>query len=110
MLIYLGQPYTDANPKIQEARYEAAREFVATQVSVRQSLVLYSPIVHWHTIAQDFSLPEDADFWWSQNKIMLQKADMLWVLNLQGWKQSKGLRQEIEYAFFRGIPIEHKKV
>ena len=58
---------------------------------------LYSPIVHWHDIANKHDLEKDVDFWWGYNFPVLKMADEILLIKLDGWDQSKGVEREINY-------------
>lgn len=99
--IYLASPYSHADPAIREARYRAAVKYVA-KLS-RAGVTVYSPVVHYHCVAADHKLPTDAAFWRRHNGRMLFAAHELRILRLDGWRESKGVAQELEWA--RGIEI-----
>ena len=94
--IYLATPYTHKRIDIMEERYEAACKAVGE--IVRMGHLAYSPIVHWHPVAVRQDLPRDVIFWQKYNQSFLDWADELWVKAMAGWSESKGLRQEIDYA------------
>ncbi len=63
-------------------------------------------------LIQDTSIGNDHDFWMTQYLYWMDFCDKLVVLCLWGWKESKGLKQEIRYANSLGIdvkyvPVEH---
>jgi len=107
-MIYLASPYSHPDPAIQEERYREALQCV--HYYAKRGLVVYSPIVHWHNVAKEFELPGDAAFWAKQNQAMLEKASQIIVLNIEGWKESKGLDQEIGWAEMLNIPISFTHV
>ena len=102
--IYLGSPYTSSDQGKQHMRYGAAARAVVHLL--REGVHVYSPIVHWHQLALDYSLPKDFAYWESYNKAMLEPASMLMILKLDGWKESRGLDGEIQFATRKSIPIE----
>jgi hypothetical protein len=102
--IYLGSPYSSEDQAKQHHRYRCACR--ATVYLLNQGIHVYSPIVHCHEIAKDFGLPKDFDFWKEYNFAMLENANLLMILKLDGWKDSKGLDGEIGFATRKSIPIE----
>ena len=102
--IYLGSPYHATDQAKQYMRYRAAARAIVHLLN--QGVHAYSPIVHCHELAKDFQLPKDWEFWKSYNEAMLAPAAMLMILKLNGWKDSKGLDNEIGFATRKGIPIE----
>jgi len=95
-LIYLASPYTHKDPQVQQQRYELAMEAVAE--FLRQGEFVYSPIVHCHEMAKRHSLPTDYQFWWNYNVDFMDSAQSIYVLCIDGWKESAGVRKEIEFA------------
>lgn len=101
--IYLASPYTDPDPSVMERRYMVARRELG--LLLRRGEHVYSPIVHCHHIAEDCELPRGWDFWWDFNKAMLAPARELRVLKLKGWRESVGVREEINFAYTKGKPV-----
>lgn len=104
-MIYLASPYTHADPAVMEQRYEDVLEVVASLAA--SSLVVYSPIVHFHEVAKKYNLPRDYAFWQIQNIGMLKKADYVMVLRLEGWETSVGICGELEQANALHIPVTY---
>ena len=94
--IYLASPYSDPERHIRFLRYTLACKTVATLYM--KGVTVFSPIVHCHYIAGQYNLPTDADFWWKHNKEMLDKAYALYILDIDEWQHSEGVRQEIKEA------------
>lgn len=96
--VYVGCPYTHKDPKVVEDRVRIATKLAAFIMS--KGHVVFSPLTHSHTIA-DFLPPEDRfsqEFWMGQDLPMLEACDVLAVLMLPGWEESKGLNTEIQAA------------
>ncbi len=102
-MIYLASPYTHKDKATEEGRYHAAMAACASYAENGEHV--YSPIVHWHNIANLYDLPTDAKFWHDHNMHMLAKADSLHILNIDGYLRSKGIQAEISEAKRLGIPV-----
>lgn len=102
---YLASPYSHPRAEVRHERYEAVR--LATYRLCLAHRIVYSPILHFHDLAETFRTPFDADYWWTHNRTMLYHAGCLLVLMLDGWKNSVGVRQEIEYAESHNIPVSY---
>lgn len=100
--IYLASPYTHADPAVVQQRHDTVMEFVAEQLA--HKVWIYSPIVHCHELSLRHTLPGDFEFWKEYNFAMLAKASHLWVLALDGWDSSKGVRAELDLAAQLSIP------
>lgn len=105
-MIFLASPYRDPDPAVRYWRYEQAVLFCADHV-LRGSRPIYSPIVHWHPVAQHrLGLHEkDTAFWMALNRPMLEICDELWVLRLAGWRESEGVAAEIALIKSFGRPV-----
>ncbi len=102
-MIYLASPYSHNNPAIEEARFRMTRVYVAGKV--KQGLALFSPIVYCHQFAREFGYPGDAKFWLDFNTRMMKAASMVEVLQLDGWRNSRGVAFEIDFAKELNIPV-----
>lgn len=106
-MIYLASPYSDPDPKVQEARWKAACR--AASEMMRAGEHIFSPIAHTHPIAE-FGLPGGWDFWEAYDREMLRACCELRVLMLDGWKTSKGVNAEVDIATEMGIPVRFVEV
>ena len=73
--------------------------------AMKQKMVVFSPIVYCHPLAEKFTLPGDATYWKYFNNHMMRKAEAVHVLHLMGWRESKGVQYEIMMAEELGINI-----
>lgn len=101
--IYLASPYSHETKAIEQQRYEQVSETVV--MLLRANLHVYSPIVHCHELASRFNLSGSFSFWKDYNFAMLEPAVGIFVLKLEGWKGSKGVRAEMDYASTHGIEL-----
>lgn len=105
MKIYLTTCYTHHCKVKRIERFNKVNEAAANLMA--QGHVVFSPISHSHQIA-DHLPPEkltDHEFWMEQYLPLLDWADKLYVLRLPGWKESKGVFTEINYAVDNDKPI-----
>jgi hypothetical protein len=94
--IYLGSPYSHPDPLVRETRYLQAMQALQTMLACR--IWAYSPITHCHELAKIWNMPTDGKFWQEYNFQMLRSSKGLFVLKLEGWAKSEGLREEIAYT------------
>lgn len=104
-LAYLSSPYTHADQNIISLRYEEALR--ATIWGWKQGYLVFSPVVYTHQIA--VLTPEVDQHWrWLEFDLrILDICDELWVLMLDGWKESQGVAREMKEAKRRGILIKY---
>jgi hypothetical protein len=104
-LIYLASPYNHAKASMRAVRYQAV--LTATADLMRAGRIVYSPIVHNHPIAiSDEGLPRDWEYWKQFDEVILSRCDRLWILTIDGWRESVGIKGEIEIAQNLQLPIE----
>ena len=103
-MIYLASPYTDPEPAHETFRYVCACK--AAAYLMQKGHVVFSPIAHSHGIAR-FVMGHTHDFWMTQDLPFLDFAAKMIVLTLPGWEKSRGIKQEIEHARDKGIPVEY---
>lgn len=101
---YIASPYSANDLLTQRKRYIEAVNFTHW-VAFNVGLTPFSPVVHWHEIAQMHNLPTDAATYMRLNNDMLDEAKYLYVLAIYGWDQSLGVAVEMERAARRHISI-----
>jgi len=100
--VYLASPYSDPDPAVREARYEAACRTAAHLMW--QGRIVFSPISHSHGIPQ-YDLPVNWNFWEACDRQHLDVCSEVVVLMLDGWEQSRGVQAEIAIARELGKPV-----
>ena len=103
--MYLASPYSHPDPFVREYRYLRAMQ--AMSRLLKEGIHVYAPIVHCHELAKVVDMPRTADFWRDYNFTMLRCAESLGVLMMDGWKESKGMAEEIEEATSCNILINY---
>jgi nucleoside 2-deoxyribosyltransferase len=101
--IYLASPYTGTSEQ-QADRFDIVCQ-VAGKIILDRKFPVFSPIAHSHPIATRCDLSGEHDFWIDQNRAWLEWADEVWVAMIDGWKDSKGVQWEVEYAKAHGMPV-----
>lgn len=108
MKIYLASPYSHHVKAVRSDRFRAACK--AAAVVIKKGHYCFSPIAHSHNIADYLENHNDSSFWLKQDLSFLDSwADELWVLMLDGWKESKGIAAEVKHAAGL-LPIKYIKV
>ena len=96
--VYLASPYTHEQYLVRALRTRAAAR--AAGVLLKAGYLVFSPIVHGHLIAiySEFPVPIDYSYWESLNEEFILWSDALYILTLDGWEDSIGIKREIEIA------------
>ena len=79
-----------------KTRFLLAEQVTATLL--QRSIWVYSPIVHCHELAQKHTLPTTFEYWQQYNIDMLRRCDELCVIDIPGWRESKGVTGELTIA------------
>lgn len=103
-LIYLASPYSHPSAGARLARFNQACRYASKLIL--KGVPIFSPIAHTHPIAQ-YALPTGWTFWARYNILWLDACSELWVLMLDGWKESKGIAGEIAIMRGLGKPIKY---
>ncbi|MGE4157628.1 MAG: DUF1937 family protein [Planctomycetota bacterium] len=101
-MIYLAGPYTDSDPAVREARFQGACRQAAEML--RCGIPVWSPIAYSHALVAH-GLPLDWEFWERFDRAFLEICSEVWVLMLDGWRESKGVQAEIGIAGELGKPV-----
>lgn len=100
MLIYLAAPYGHEDPVVMAQRREAIT--AATKRMIRGGLRVFSPITYSAELHPDGEPP---DGWYEFDLEFVRRSDMVAVLTLPGWKESRGVGLEIDLAEELGLPV-----
>ena len=103
--IYLASPFTHEDFVVRLARKKVVTECSARLLSEGQ--LVFSPIVYGAMLAEGKSpLPVSWDFWEKLDASFLKNwATELWVLKMEGWEKSVGIREEISIAEELNLPV-----
>jgi len=102
-MIYIATPYTHDDKRIEQLRFDLVTLVAARLIA--KGLHIYSPITHCHPIAQAFDTGTDWETWRDMDLYMLGVCAELWVLKIDGWEHSEGVRCEIAAAKHCGIEL-----
>jgi len=104
--IYLASPYSHPDLAVRVARFNAACK-AAAQLMLAGAVV-FCPIAHSHPISTWMRDDEQSHGMWMKQDIpLLARASGLAVLQIDGWLESRGVQEEIEYALANAIPVKY---
>ena len=101
--IYLAAPYSHPDLQIREIRVQQVSRAAAQLM--RDGHCVFSPLSHSHPIANHIGNHLEHDFWLNQCLPFIPWCDELWVMQLDGWEDSRGIEMEIEAASKAGKDI-----
>ena len=103
--LYLASPYTSPDPIVRNSRVELA-SIIAARL-MEQGYVVFSPITHSHRVADHLHHrnARSHEFWMAQCLPMLEALDCMMILPMEGWRESRGIAEELAFARSNDIPI-----
>jgi hypothetical protein len=102
-LIYLSAPYT-TGPESTTERQTAIDKATAWLME-HSGAYIFSPITYEKPLKDVYGANRDWDFWGPKDAEMVARCDELWVLCLNNWENSKGVRFEIDEAHKFNKPV-----
>jgi len=94
--VFVISPYTHDNPVVVQERVEKAETFLVNLTL--EGKIAYSTIVAMHHLTKNHTLPTNYAFWRNHCRTMIASAKEVYVLCLDGWKESTGVADEIKIA------------
>lgn len=102
--IYLGCPYTHSDPEIMEQRAKIAT-VMAGYYMKKHNYLVFSPVTQGHEICK-YGVNHEFEAWKEMDLSIIKNwANEFHYLPLEGYRESKGLRQEFEFAKKHGLVI-----
>lgn len=104
--IYLASPYSSEDAKLRMYRHRLAQHF--TQKHLEQGLIMFSPIVNGVALTKNDERIWGFAHWHDYDLSFLRQwATELWVMCIDGWKESVGVQEEIRTAEEIGLPVRY---
>lgn len=104
-LAYLAVPYSNPDKNVMTARFMAANK--VSGILINKGYHIFSPISHTHPIAEMYDLPRDAEYWKKFDYAYIVNCNRMFVLMIDGWKESVGVQMEIGIAKELNVPVEY---
>lgn len=103
-MIYLACPYWHEDPIIRNDRAELAS--LAAAMLMDAGFTVFSPLSHGDAVRKHLPGGNRPHEWWMKQDIdILARCDEMFVLPLEGWEFSKGVREEISFCKLTKKPI-----
>jgi len=94
--VYIASPYSAETAQQMEGRFLEIVKHMGHILAC--GVRAYSPIVHNHPIAVTHMLPHGWDFWKPFDEFYIAGHEHFAIMQMFGWKESKGIAAEIEIA------------
>jgi hypothetical protein len=102
-MFYLTGPYSHPDLAVRCLRFNQMN-IIAGKL-MKDGYHIFSPISHWHPIAEAVFLYTDPRLWESYNLSVLDRCTRLVVAMLPGWAASEEIHLELEFAKSINLPI-----
>jgi hypothetical protein len=102
-MIFVAQPYYHDDPKIRQERVRLGAQYCGALL--KQGQMCVSPVMLGTAILEHVDLPGDFSFWDKISFELLEKSTVIYVLMLEGWDKSRGVKAEIERARHLGKSV-----
>ena len=99
-LIYLATPFSHPDPAISQHRLENVNRYAAHLLG--RGKLVFPPLSHGAPID---SREVPGSVWYELGPRILKGCDELWLLALDGWEDSEGVRMELALARQLDIPV-----
>lgn len=107
-LVYVASPFSSDSPWKEEHNFSLATKWIGRLQVENPDCALFAPITQSYTLKQfEPDLGTTFAFWANIDYTFLGKSDELWVLTMDGWKESIGVQAEIKFAEENNIPIKY---
>lgn len=103
--IYLASPYSHDDPAIKEQRFDVVCRLTGALMNL--GMLIYSPIAHSHSVNTRCGFNGTWEFYERSDRAMIGGSRKLIVACIDGWRESKGVKAEIEIARDLGMPLEY---
>ena len=104
-MIYLASPYSHSIRAVRNDRFRLVAWWAARLRVEYLGYFFYSPVCHSHPIAEYMGNYNDGRYWLRECMVMIPWFDELWVLKLDGWGVSSGIREEVARAEGLYMPV-----
>ena len=101
LLVYFSSPYSHLDPEIVLARYAEIRDITELVIREVPGIVPFSPIAYTH----QFEHIENVDWLTRIDFRFLHACDVAMIVEMDGWSDSVGISEEIQYCEKNDIPI-----
>ena len=105
-MIFVSGPYSTPEAEVKKARVKA---IASACIKIMESgNMAISPLTFGLSLIEksEQNLPDNYEFWDRFCREFVGTADEMWVLALDGYETSTGVKAEIEAAIARDIPVK----
>lgn len=94
--VYIASPYSHPIKRVRTLRFQCAMAAVAEMF--KRGYDPYSPIVHWHTVAEFYGIEKGFKTFKIINEEEILRSEQLGILDITGVSDSNGVHMEARIA------------
>ncbi len=102
-LVYLACPYSHKDKEVMQKRFKLVTR-VAAELT-KKYMWVFSPITHSNEMHLSTQLPHTWEFWAAIDIAFMNRCNELYVVTIDGWKESVGVTAEIQHALENDMKI-----
>ena len=100
ILVYVAAPYAHEDENITKNRIMQSGQYTAHLMN--SGYTVFSPVNYGDALGHYMT---DSNKWFKQYASLLRRSDVLHVLKISGWEDSKGVQADLEIAKLHKIPV-----
>lgn len=104
-MIFIASPYGHDDRDVIRKRIAINAKYCG--YLLKKGSIPVSPVMFGSKVLEFVNLPSEFTFWDKLSFAYLKTCNELHVLHLDGWLQSRGVKEEIVFAKENNIPIKH---
>lgn len=106
-VVYLAGPYTHESPEVQATRRMVFSHMAGLILLKEKDIAIIDPITMSAAIVDRHPEAFNGKFdcWEKVDYELIRRADEVYVMAIDGYKQSKGVQAEIKFAKSIGTPV-----
>ena len=106
-LVYIAAPYAHENHLVMQLRHEIINRLCGKIIN-QFNCSIFSPISHGHMINTSMDRGFDKrEYWMKADLKVLSHCSDMFVLMLDGWRESKGVTEELLYCNKNNINVRY---
>lgn len=105
-LIFIAMP-TKGSVISDQIRSNVLQDIALLHVAYPQHTFIAPMIQDYQLLPYLPSISATWEDWGKHCRCLIEKSDEVWVMMLEGWKESTGVTAEVEYATSLGIDVKY---
>jgi hypothetical protein len=105
-MVYLASPLSHPFKEIEKMRYEDINKVAANLHELYPQVAFILPITQSYKLKEyNTNLGTSFEAWKDRDLEFINRSDELWIVTIDGWKESIGVMAELDFALQYQMPI-----